>query len=604
MLEWLERANLFLVPLDDAGSWYRYHHLFADALRQRLRSQAPQRLADLHARAAAWFQAAGRDEAAVEHLLASGDWSAAAELMARLGSGLLERGEHATLWRWLARLPADLRRTTPAFSSTYALSLLLDGRIDALQRLLEATEPYLEAQGRARELGNLLSVRATFEVFREDTARAAACTERALALLPDGSVGFHSMALLATARAALLEGETARAEQALGATRRLLEAGYVPVAELHARLVGAALDVQQGRLRRAASTYQNTLALLGGQTGFARNDSALRLASIYFDWLRLDAAAELVEPVLADLERSGRLAAALPYDRLAHLLIVRGVLERAAAVIRTGEAGGQALRSAPRLRRLAAERARLALAGGDTESASTWARARLAELDALRAFPRLDEAIVLVRVLLGTGDTGALAPVAGLLEGLIDDATAHQRLASLAELLGLQALMRLQLGQRGAAEDALDQALHLGEPEELARHIVEGGPSMLALLRQALGRGLAPRYVAGLVQRFAPPVAAQAGGGVTAAPGLLSPREQEVLEVLAEGLSTREIAQRLVVSEHTVKTHLQHLSAKLGAGSRTHLLARAHELGLLEARRAHRPDQPFGGWPAATGGPA
>jgi len=604
MLEWLERANLFLVPLDDAGHWYRYHHLFADALRQRLRSHAPQRLADLHGRAAAWFQAAGRDEPAVEHLLAGGDWSAAAELMARLGSGLLERGEHATLWRWLARLPAELRRTTPAFSSTYALSLLLDGRTDALQRLLDATEPYLDAQGRERELGNLLSVRATYEAFREDTARTATCVERAHTLLPAESVGFRSMALLATARAALLDGETARAEQSLAATQRLLEAGYVPVAELHARLVGAALDVQQGRLRRAASTYQNVLALLGSQTGFARNDTALRLASIYHDWLRLDAAAELVEPVLADVEGSGRLAAALPYDRLAHLLIAHGELERAASIIRTGEAGGQALRSARRLRRLAAERARLALACGETETALIWARARLAELDALRAFPRLDEAIVLVRVLLSTGDTGALEPVAGLLDGLIEDATLHRRLASLAELLGLQALVRLQLGQRAAAEGAIEQALQVGEPEELARHVVEGGPSMLALLRQALGRGLAPRYLAGLVQRFAPPAAVPAGSGASGAvTGLLSPREQEVLQVLAEGLSTREIAQRLVVSEHTVKTHLQHLSAKLGAGSRTHLLARAHELGLLEARRAHRPDQPFGGWPAASGGP-
>ncbi len=574
LLEELERANLFVTPLDDGSRWYRYHQLLADALQHQLQQRSAELVGELHDRASRWYEASGLIDEAVEHALASRSWDRAASLIAPLARLLLSRGEQATLRRWMAAVPADVRRTHPLVSGAYASSLLLMGDFVELQRFLDAAEPALEAIGAELPLGNVLATHAYLAMIQEDHLRAEACVERALALLPPGEV-HRVTAFLARAAVELDKGELTQAERTLTNLRGEPQAVASPLASWQVRNTLARLELLRGRPSRTAVLQRQVVEEVGARRVFPRQVALLDLATVSYEWNRLDEASAWLAQFPSAQTHSTR-GIVLPRYHLLRARVFRAggqsgpadeALQQALSAARV-----ECLRGPERLVR--AERARLFLTVGDVDAALGWADRLQEEVDGLAAFEREPETLTLVRVRLAQGQGSGMIELLGSLQAA---AEAGGRTGSTVEILVLLALVLDQVGDTVASLNAVERALTLAEPEGYVRLFLDEGEPMAGILRRALAQRIQPGYAGRLLRGFE-----GTGGAHRPAASVLTPRELEVLRLIALGLSNRDIAHRLVLSEGTVKSHVHNLIGKLGAESRTQVLARARQIGVLD----------------------
>jgi LuxR family transcriptional regulator, maltose regulon positive regulatory protein len=275
LLEQIERANLFLVPLDDQRRWWRYHQLFADLLQARLKQADPERVTELHRAAAGWCERHELGDDAIRHALAAEDPEGAARLIERhLEEQILRRSEGATLARWLAALPAEVVRSRPRLCFGRALTALLRGRADEAESLLDAVEraadsageePYEPSVGRAASiLANLPAVtavgRADLARLRGDPEREAAFARQALAHMTEqDGMQLGSFARYHLAMADWLAGRLDEAERGLAevvADRSAAGERYLAV---RAGWDLGHIQQAQGRLGAALRTYQHGL---------------------------------------------------------------------------------------------------------------------------------------------------------------------------------------------------------------------------------------------------------------------------------------------------------------------------------------------------------
>jgi LuxR family maltose regulon positive regulatory protein len=607
LLEQAERANLFLVPLDEVRGWWRYHHLFADLLRARLAQEQPDRLPGLHRAAAAWCEQHGLLDDAVRHALAAGDAAWAARLIEQHFDAMLWRSEDVTFRRWLQALPAELVRSRPRLCLAQAYGAILSGRLEAAEplvadaeRALAATaeEPYEPSVGRALSLlANLPAAIALAPALlaceRGDAERTAEFAQQALTHLTDADRTLHHFARYYLAVADWLRGRLAEAEQALaGLAAEQVAAGARYLAALYHYL--GQVQRARGHLGAALGTYERTFGVASQDgrplppAGIAHVD----IAEVRYERGELDAALDHATQGVALSRQLGwarQLAAGLAL--LAWIRHAQGDRAGALVAMREAERVQPSEAVVGLLNPLPALRARLALAHGQVADAARWVQQRGLTPDDQPSYPREGEYLVLVRVLLVQQAPERALGLLGRLHAL---AAAQGRTGSVIEARALQALARSAGGDQAGALAALAEALILGAPEGYLRVFVDEGPPMAALLHQLLaGRrrerpaAAVPReYLARLVEAFEQaglPVRAPAGGGVVVA-GLVEPltaRELEVLQLLAAGAPNRAIAEQLVVTLETVKKHLSHLFDKLGVANRTQAVARARQLGLL-----------------------
>jgi LuxR family transcriptional regulator, maltose regulon positive regulatory protein len=604
LLEQLERASLFLHPLDEVRGWWRYHQLFADLLRARLGQQQPERVPRLHRAAAAWHEEHGLIDEAIGHALATGDAAWAAGLVERNVQALFERGEGMTLQRWLAALPAELVRSRPRLCLAQAVIALLGGRLDDAEALLIQAERAVDAAGRpeppaagppiglANVPGMLAMLRAELAHRRGDADRTIRLAGRGLSVTHEDDRYLRYLLRWNLAMGTLLQGRVGAADAAL----RELAAdpwatGRRRYFAVRAHYLLAHLRRVQGRLGAAVASCQQAMELAseaGSRPAVMVGVAHLGLAEVLRERGELEAALRhATEAVrlcrqLAVGQWLGAALAVLAWVREAHG-------DHAGAVEAIGEAE-QAVPSRPEAADLvfpvAVQRARLLLAHGEVALAARWVSERGLGADDEPTYAREREYLVLARVLLARD-----APVRalGLLRRLHDLAVAQQRTGSLIEIRALQALALAAAGEEGGALEALTGALTLAAPEGHVRVFVDEGAPMAALLaRVAADVGVPPGYLGRLRAAFgragthrAPP-----GGraAAVAAPGLVAPltdRELEVLGLLATGTTNREIADDLVVTVETVKKHVSHILDKLSAANRTQAVARARALRLL-----------------------
>ncbi len=610
LLEQVERANLFLQPLDEVRGWWRFHQLFADLLRARLQQQQPKRVPELHRAAAGWSEANGLADDAVRHALAAGDAAWAARLAERHADALLLRGEGATVARWLAALPAELLGSQPRLLLVQARLALLSGRVAGVDELLDdaerafaetADEPFEPSTGRAASL--LANVPATIALDRAylaelsgDAERALALAFRALAELADDEWMLASNASGYLALAEWLGGRPAEAERLLSSTiAQWLRAGQRPLAVRGWHHLGQ-VQRAQGRLDAALGTYQQALEVAAppGQPALPGAGMAqVGLAEVAYQRGELDAA---LEDVTEGIARCRQLVYTPPLATgLATLAWIRQAQGDPAGAL---DAIGQAERVAPShgmatlLNPAPAQQARLLLAHGDLAAAARWTKQRGLDADDEPSYPHEPEYLVLARLLLAQDRPDQAL---GLLERLHASAAAQGRLGSLIEIQALRALALAGSGEEAGALAVLAEALMLACPQSYVRVFADEGAPMGALLgrlvtaqrTQQTGAGGVPLdCLARLLRAFdATHAAPHAGRGATAAvPGLVDPltdREVEVLGLLAAGRSNQRIAEELVVTLDTVKKHVSHVMDKLGAANRTEAVARARELGLL-----------------------
>ncbi|RIK44282.1 MAG: hypothetical protein DCC55_02935 [Chloroflexi bacterium] len=601
VLEQLERDNLFLIPLDTQRQWYRYHHLFADVLRHRLRQLQSALVADLHLRAAGWFAANGWLPEAIAHVFAAQAPEEAARLIECEAEAALKRGEYMTLQGWLGRLPEAVIRTHPRLALFWASTAVITHDLDAAQKwlaLAEAAACDQSAPAGAELLAEVAAIRAGIALNRGDFSQTRALAEQALAALPESSLRLRGEVTLHLGLAQSWSLNPVAAVQAYAEAGRLaLRAG-----DLHTALLAmfnqGSQHFMQGRLQQAATTYRNALQVAAEQ-GAARIPitSALHrgLAELHYEWNELERASTHLQEALERGERGGLPRVMVLNDlALARLHFARGDAAAALATIEHALHLVEVHELPPRYASPpAAFQARLWLALDNREAAFAWARD--ADLDLMGELDYLYEAeyITLARVFIAQGRPGEAQ---ALLARLRADAAAVERVNSIVEILAVEVVAWSAQGELRQARSVLERALNLGLPGGYIRIFVDEGEVMRQLLGGLRTQVAAPvlvNYIDRLDAAFGPTTTRMATPTTENAPAhpggasnelLIEPlteRELEVLRLIATGLSDRQAAETMIVAIGTVKRHLNNIYGKLGVHSRTQALARAREFGLL-----------------------
>jgi len=610
MLEELERGNLFVVPLDDQRSWYRYHHLFADVLGARLLAEHPDEVPELHRRASAWYAAHELPIRAIRHAVSAEEFGRAAHLMEEALPGMRRARQDNLLLTWMKSLPGSVVRRSPVLSIWSAWSGLMSGDLDAMEQWLRTAEAVLAAGAQDPDLArewvdteDLRTAPATIAMYRASLAQArgdvAGTVRHARETLDLASAEDHLIrgqggAFLGLA--AWADGNIAEALETFGAALRSLHAAGNLVDELDATIVLADMWVALGRPGRARELYERSL-----QRATADGEPYPRAtADLHVGLAELDRELNELAGAQHHLDTAQVLAQRASITENRHRWYVAMAEVRAAA----GEhdEAGRLLDQAetlyrpgfyPEIRPIPAMRARLAIAAGDLASATEWSQNREMSVDDDPHYLREYEHLTLVRLLLAEDRTAARSDRSGagapptvdallLLDRLHAAAAEAGREGSLIEISVLQALAHHAQGDEPPAMAALEQALGATpEPDSYVRLYLDEGTPMLDLLHRAVtkhGVSLPERLERHLEQ------AAASEGGDQPQQSLADPlshRELDVLRLLDSEITGPDIARQLYVSLNTLRTHTKAIFTKLDVNSRAAAVRRAHEIGLL-----------------------
>lgn len=603
MLTSLERANLFIVPLDDRREWYRYHHLFADVLRARLLNEQTGLMPLLHQRASAWYEHKDLTEEAVRHALEAQDYNRAAHLVELAVPTIRRNRQEAILFGWLKALPADAVRNSPVLSVFYGFMLMVAGDLHGVEQRFEDAERAMAAvpSGAAPPWAvteELLTLPATIAVYRASLAQArgdAAGTSEharhALALAGPGdhlargaAAGFLGLAAWANGELSSALHTFTQAVASLRASGNLIDA-------LSSTVVLGDMWLVAGRPGTARRLYQDALQLAEAQG----EPVARATAELYVGLGDIDREAGDLAAAARHLTTASKFFERAPMTEsryrwlVAKALIARaeGSLDEATDLLDQAE---QTYRPGffPEVQPIGAMRARIWIVQGKTSEAAEWARARgVAVTDEVSYLSEFDH-LTLVRLLFAQNrehpDRGASGQVDRLLERLLESAETSGRAGSMVEIRMLQALSQAVQGHRAQARGMLGRAFaEAPEPAGYAGLFIAEGAPMMELLRDAAGHGIAEDHPQRLLDLAAPPKAQAPVPGyrlTSSAEEKLSRRELQVLRLLDSELSGPEIAQALFISPNTLRTHTKHIFTKLAVTTRQAAVRQARDRGL------------------------
>lgn len=581
-LQHLERANLFLIPLDNERRWYRYHHLFADLLRQRLRQRlyaetkdGEHRLSELHIRASQWYEDNGLQMEAFQHAAAAQDIERAERLVDGKGMPLHLSGGVTPILEWLESLPTDVLSARPWLSWRHAAMLLINGQTIGVDEKLQAAEAGLantlqgaEPDAQTRNMIGLIAMAsATLALTRYDVKAMLAQSHRALEYLDSNSLFQRANANWTLGYAYVLKGDRALARQAFTESVALSEAAGAMFPLILATIGLGLVQELDNELYQAAETYQRVLQWAGDKPQQIIGEAHLGLARVLYEWNDLESAEQHAEQSL-QLARQ--------YENFIDRFVIAQVFL-----------------------------VRLKLAQGDVAGAA----AILAEADqSVRQYNFVhrmpDVAAVQVLTLLRQGNLTAAAHVAEAYQLPLSQARVHiaQRNPSTAlavletfrkhvetkgwkdeqlKTMILQAIALHAQDETDKAVQVLREVLPLAEPGGFIRIFVDEGLPMEKLLSEAATREIVTDYVSKLLAAFETEKQTTDAKSSQPLVELLSQRELEVLRLIAEGLSNDEIGKRLFLALDTVKGHNRRIYDKLQVQRRTEAVARARELGLL-----------------------
>lgn len=604
ILEYLDRANLFLTPLDEVGYWYRYHHLFADLLRARLQQFQPDQVPALHLRASRWYEEAGLPEEAIQHAFAAKEVERAGRLVERYGLDILSRGEMSSLLGLFAALPGELILKRPKLSILRAWAHTFSGQFDKVEPELQQVEKQIQPDAAGLEereiLGSIAIIRGLIADVRGEMASAVELAQRADDLLPSGNWAERSIIPFVLGDGYFARGELDNAERAFEQIKKIGQVSgnlWTIAVALHKL---ALLKKLQGKLRDVEHLYQESIQLAnkrGGQSYGSMGATYVGLSDLLRERNELESAREIVIQAIENMENwQSPTDLVNGYITLARISLSAGEIDIAENALKKADEIARPGSIFPITRKtLEACQVRLWLAKGDLNLAYQWAADHFAEEKQIedqvygsgREIDYLSELewIAVARVLLAKNE---LDQTFDLLKPLMVAAEVAGRNNRLIEILILMALVLKRSGKSDQACIALTQSLALGEPEGYLRIFLDEGRPMEELLKTCNRsvEGSLKSYTAKLLEAFRKSPGGQTG--ISISPDQPEPlvesltgRETEILHLLATGLSNREIAERLYLSEGTVKTHTHNLFGKLGVQSRTRAIARAKELNLL-----------------------
>ena len=605
MLMHLEMANLFIIPLDNERRWYRYHALFAEFLRHRLKQSHPERVFMLHQRAAAWCEQNQLTAEALSHALEAADVPRATRLIRLTTPRILSRSEIIALMSWLNALSDEMKYSQPRLSLFHAWALLATGQFDRvevrLQEVLQAlTSPDLPMSAQATDLhGEVNIIRATMAYVRRDMAAAIENYRQALPQLAPDNAFLRGAVALNLGLAYAWIGETRRASQALRQASEWNKTNHNFYLASVAWWNLAQLQQEQGQLYEAAESYRQIVALTPlNPTKVTWSLEELRAHSFSLD-----------KPLLPDLSGAYIGPGQLYYEHndlaeatrwltvgleLARVGTDSTLINGFMTLIRVKQAQGEwqmafeLLQQAKTLiyreqispywaQQLQIQQARLWLAQGNWEAVKQWWQEQTLPLDAAMITPQLylNEAsyLVAIRWLMAQAKWAEAYP---FITELLAQAERAGRMGRVIEWLILLAITQQALGQSSAATVA--RALALAEPEQFMRLFIDEGVAMAALLQRVDERSSGRAYADKILQNFG-----LAATEVSVEPLLepLTDREVEILQLIAQGASNKTIAATLFLTVGTVKWYARNIYSKLNAQNRTQAVARARALRLL-----------------------
>jgi len=602
ILDYLDRANLFIVPLDNRREWYRYHHLFAEFLRQYMIRVLPaDEIASLHRFAAAWFEAHGDIQPAIRHARQIPDTKRVAQLLQRNVEEFFAKGELPRFYKLAQALPPAQREAYPSLSMAVAWAGLASSQ--PIEPWLQSIERHfsLHAEAALDDAGLDITRRAALlEVLivrlqtpfdvpqRQDRARLLAIQHNLDALPPDQLCLFNTAAALKPVIAFDLGLDAEKTGEADLAARSFSEAIAVARQAQNTHLFQLAIahlaniQTAQARLHAAFRTHEQALAQGARLERVTSPYAALAhagLGALYYEW--------------GDLRKAEKhLEEALPLARSWHQWesLIPLTLWRARIKYRLGEKQNaleilDELADPPvegMLLPLEAKRAVWQAQNGDSSPALRWLAAN--GLAPTTEPAPLNEAVLLevARIL---GLVGQLDESIALTRAIVTSAEAGGRIHIAIQGYVILAKAFATQGNIAQALIPLDEALRLAEPEGYLSTFVDEGDPIRRLLSklpaESKRKAYADTILAGFGGEGEPSARQKTPGGLF---DLLSDREREVLRLMADGLSNQDIAENLFISISTVKTHVGNIFNKLGVNSRTQAIARAETLGLLPPR--------------------
>jgi LuxR family maltose regulon positive regulatory protein len=586
-LEYLERNNLFIVPLDNERRWYRYHHLFADLLRQRLHQSAASStgdeergVADLHIRASVWYEDKGLDIEAFRHAAAAHDVERAERLMLGEWMPLHFRGAVAPVLNWLESLPTTELNARPLLWVMYASALTMVGQISAVEPKLQAAEAALTTASQGSTeldeknrnvVGHIAAIRAMLAARQDQVETIITQSRRALEYLHPDNLPVRTATIWKLGYAYQLQGDRAAASRAYAEAESISHASGNVMVNILATIGLGQIQEAENQLNLAADTYRRNLQQYGDQPLPIASEAHLGLARIYYEWNDLDAAhrhGQQSIQLARQEENTDRFVSCKVF--LARLKLAQGAVVGAGAMLAETDQSVRQHNFVDRMAEVVAAQVRTLLHQDNLEAA-----AHLAETH--------DLPISQARVHLAQGDAAAALAV---LEPLRQRVEAKRWQDERLKVVVFQAVAHHARGEQDQALQVLGDALALAEPGGFIRTFVDEGPPMARLIYEAAARGIMPDYTRKLLAAFEAEEQKSEGKPYLPPPSQpliepLSARELEVLQLIAEGLTNPEIASRLFLALNTVKTHSSNIYSKLGVHSRTQAVARARALGLL-----------------------
>lgn len=612
-LEKLAQSNLFIMPLDDQRYWYRYHHLFADLLRHYLHHPPAsfsstliaklkeENIAVLYRRAAVWFEDNGFIEEAVKHTLLAKDFERATRLIEHNFKKMIIHGKANLVKQWLNTLPPHWIEVRPSLYLAHALIAFMGGKLDEAEQALKNLEHTFQVRNLPEaEYPNVLA-QATFiageiALMRGEVTKSIDLLKRSLDNLVEDEIPIRDVAMLNLAKAYRVLGDIETAGQLMSQINHSKSNASNKLKFFMQIINQAEHYTFHGQLRQAVLLHQQFFQLLQENKILKPPPSVIALFHIKYGELlyeqnNLEAALVYIDKGF-EIGKQGVYGSnqMMGYMNLAKIHQAQGDFDRAFQVLNQALALKQDMGLGPDCDQVKAMQVRLWLAQGNLIAAEKWVQKQSLDFDDEFNYLREFEYITLARLLMAQNQLEAARQ---LLEQLLKKAEEAERLQSTIEILILQSLIHQAQDNLPQAKQMVERALVLAEPEGYIRLFLdEGGPMAALLVRlwekyQQNKHALPPTltYLTKLLDAFGLTaiVPTQDNTPFSTQPLVepLTERELEILQLMTDGLSNRKIAEKLVVSENTVKTHARNIFGKLSVRSRVQAIAKGKELELL-----------------------
>jgi LuxR family maltose regulon positive regulatory protein len=606
ILEQLEKANLFIVRLDNQRRWYRFHHLFQEFLGAHLHMLSPEKVKELHLRACTWYERNGLINEAIHHALRAGDALRAAQLVMSVGQKLVEHNEVATLAQWLEALPEELFSSLPRLCLLRGWLSITNGQVldsrQWLQRAQQGIEnnassplPHTE-QELAVITGELAILRSHVTIFLGDIPRSLEWASQALSLIPEDNLFLRSLGELNLGVANWLSDDIPAATRAMTRAEEIGQTANNLYVRLMAFCILIHIQMELGHLRRAMQICQQALQLVEEKKGEALSATAVLHISrgqLFYLWNDLEAADRSLQEGIALCKRwRHRDLMIYCYTVMAQIKQAQGDFQSALKMVLLAEQSIQGNRPHYWIASaISALQIQLALVQQNFALIEQWQRTEMC------SYVNIFEQEALAHIALAQNQP---EKALSILTEIFQRVETIGRVGAMIDILLLQTVAYQQQNTPEQALRTLAHALTLAEPEGFIRPIIDAGPVVKELLTLlTTGKhaasvppcAVSPAYLQALIDVF--DNAAKLQIHLEATPCLkqgqpaqhemlnLSQRELEIIALLVAGLSTQEIAQRVIITEGTVKWYIKRIYSKLQVHNRAQLVRQAREFGIV-----------------------